>query len=68
MRSMAEQVRRDGLGRGVGVDAVKRAGEHHSAGWVSDCDDSVRELSTLDTDVTSCSRLNGDRDKERVRG
>jgi hypothetical protein len=48
---MAEQVRRNTLGRGVGVDAVEGAGQDNGAGGVSDGDDPVSELSTLDSDV-----------------
>lgn len=48
---MAEQIGRDRLGRGGGIDTIKGAGEDNGAGGVSDSDDPVGELSTLDSDV-----------------
>lgn len=50
---MAEQLRTHSLGRGIGVDTIKGAGQDNGAGGVSDCDDSVGELSTLNSDVAN---------------
>lgn len=48
---VAEEVGGDSLGRGGGINAVQGSGENHGTGRVTDGQNSVGKLTTLDSDM-----------------
>lgn len=56
---VAEEVGGDGLGGGGRINTVQGSGEDHGTGWVTDGQNSVGELTTLDSDVAICEVRQG---------